>query len=170
MRCIGWREWTVLALIAVAVAALLLPGPKWASSGEIRIPVRVVVFDAETLSPIADAMVAIVRVPPAPGEFEPKAYADQFSATWSAFDRGEIRTRTLADGSVAIPTDFGTGASHTNPEPRAHTRWHWVLVAVNGYGRVAIPLRYESMSTAQLRRDGLLTAAVGLSRDVEKSD
>lgn len=165
MRCLGWKEWTVLAVIAVVLAALLVPDAEWASSGTLRMPVRVVVFDAETAAPIAGATVALVRAPPPTAEFELTEYRDRFSWTWLAVDRGEILTRTLTDGCVTIPTAFTTGASHRNPESRAHTRWQWVLVAADGYGRVAIPLRYESMKSNELRREGTLTTAVGLARE-----
>jgi|GEM_PF-6235835 len=43
-------EWGVLAAIFVCLILLLWPGGKWASSGEIVVPVRVIVFDAERTS------------------------------------------------------------------------------------------------------------------------
>lgn len=170
MRSFGWREWTVLVLIALALAALLVPSPQWAASGTMRVPVRVVVFDAETGAPIAGALVAIVRAPPVTREFAPTESTELFSAWWLAFDRGQILMRTLADGAVTIPTEFTTGFSDKNPEPRAHTRWQWVLVQADGYGRVAAPLRHESMTTESVRREGTLTTAVGMGRGIAVSN
>jgi hypothetical protein len=115
-------------------------------------------------------MAAVVWGPPAMGEFESTEYQGRFSTTWSAFDRGEIQTRTLADGSVTIPTELRTGASDGNPKSRAHTGSYWVLVALQGDGRVAIPLRYEAVSTEELRNKGSLTAMVGLAHQSGKSE
>ncbi len=47
----------LIAIIAVVVA-LILPVTKWAASGNIRFPVRVLVFDAVRGRPIANAHVS----------------------------------------------------------------------------------------------------------------
>ena len=155
-------EWLVIAVIIAILVALVLPDSEWASSGTIVVPVHVVVFDGGTALPIKDAVVGIVRAPPATGDFAHDEYREAFSSAWSAMAKGEFGSRTGADGSVTIEFEFPTGASHVNPEPRAHTRWFWLLVSSKKYRAVVVPLRYESISTKSLREQRILQAYVGL--------
>ena len=155
-------EWLIIAVIIAILVALVLPDSEWASSGTIVVPVHVVVFDGGTALPIADAVVGIVRAPPASGDFALDEYREPFSSAWSAMAKGEFGSRTGADGSVTIEFEFPTGASHVNPEPRARTRWYWLLVSSDGYGAAVVPLRYESISTKSLREQRILQAYVGL--------
>lgn len=155
-------EWLVIAVIIAILVALVLPDSEWAASGSIVVPVHVVVFDGKTTLPIANAVVGIVRAPPASGDFALDEYREPFSSAWSAMAKGEFGSRTGADGSVTIEFEFPTGASHVNPEPRAHTRWFWLLVSSKEYGAAVVPLRYESIATKSLREQKILRAYVGL--------
>jgi hypothetical protein len=158
-------EWLIIAVIIAIIVLLLLPASEWASSGTINVPVHVVVFDGETASPISDAVVAIIWAPPATGDFALERYHEYFSAAWKSMAAGKMGVSTGPDGSITIDFEFRTGASHVNPEPRAHTRWYWLLVSAEDYGAVAVPLRYDSMTTKSLRQQKSLPAYVGLVRN-----
>ncbi|MEQ9410675.1 MAG: hypothetical protein RIK87_23260 [Fuerstiella sp.] len=153
-------EWLVVAAIVAILAALLIPPAKWASSGSVTIPVDVVVFDAHSAKPIEGAFVAIVRAPPASGEFELNEYQEGLSNGFSAIH--EIGVQTDVSGLATIDQEFRTGANHERPISHAHTRWYWVLVSADDYGSVAVPLRYESMATKELKTQGRFPAYVGL--------
>jgi hypothetical protein len=155
-------EWLVIAVIIAILVALVVPDVEWASSGTIVVPVHVVVFDGKTMLPLADAVVGIVWAPPASGDSTLDKYREPFSSAWIAMARGEFGSRTGADGSVTIEFEFPTGASHVNPESRAHTRWYWLLVSSKENGAAVVPLRYESISTKSLREQRMLQAYVGL--------
>ena len=155
-------EWLVVAAIVAILAALLIPPAKWASSGSVTIPVDVVVFDAQSAKPIEGAFVAIVWAPPATGEFELHEYQERLSSGFAAIE--EIGPQTNDAGLVIIDQEFRTGANYERPTPYAHTRWYWLLVSAKGYGSVAVPLRYESMASKDLKAMGRLPAYVGLIR------
>ena len=59
-----WVEKLVLVAIAAVFVALATPRVRWASDGEIRIPVHVFIFDADHGSPIPAARVTIFRSTP----------------------------------------------------------------------------------------------------------
>ncbi len=155
-------EWLILIAIVAILVALLLPPVKWASSGSVTIPVDIVVFDAMTAAPIEGADVAIVWAPPATGEFQLHEYTERISPGLQAMDG--IAATTNDSGMATIDHEFRTGANYERPQTHAHTRWYWLLVSADGYGTVAVPLRYESMTSAELRRQGRLPAYVGLVR------
>lgn len=155
-------QWLVVAAVAAIMVAMFVPGTKWASSGAVTIPVDVLVFDPQAAAPIEGALVAIVWAPPATGEFEVAKYQSDLSEGFSAIE--EIGSRTNREGVATIPHEFRTGANHERPASYAHTRWYWLLVAAEGYGSVAVPLRYESMVTKELKTQGRLPAYVGLTR------
>lgn len=155
-------EWLVVAAIIAILVALLTPQTKWASSGSVTIPVDVVVFNAHSATPIEGALVAIVWGPPATGEFELHEFQDHLSRGFSAIE--EIGAKTSGAGIAAIVHEFRTGASHKRPISHAHTRWYWVIVSAEDYGSVAVPLRYESMTSNELSARGRLLAYVGLNR------
>jgi hypothetical protein len=157
-------QWLVLIAIVTVVIALLVPPARWASSGDIEIPVRIVVFDAATSEPIEEASVAIVRAMPPMDQADPAEYHEHFLVAWERLSEGTIGSMTDTDGSAIIVVQFSTGASHTNPTPRAHLRGHWIIVSAGEYGSVAVPLRYESMTTKSLREQQPLPAYVGLMR------
>lgn len=163
-------EWLVIAAIIAILVALLLPAREWASSGTIVVPVHVVVFDGETMLPITDAVVGIFRAGPATEDFSRDVYRETFSSAWSTMAKGEFGSRTGADGSVTIEFEFPTGASHVNPEARAHTRWYWLLVSSKEYGAAVMPLRYESITTKSLRQQKILQAYVGLHHQTPQTE
>ncbi|HUG69662.1 MAG TPA: hypothetical protein VMM76_18065 [Pirellulaceae bacterium] len=151
----------VIAFISVVVA-LVLPPVKWASTGDIRFPVRVLVFDATRASPIADARVGIVRAMPLDGVESLEHNREVFSPTIFDWVRLEHHGTTGDDGCVVIEYEFGTGAGHDRPTPHAHLRWAWVVVAANGYGGVVIPVRHDSLPIGTLREQKELLVPVGL--------
>jgi hypothetical protein len=157
-------EWLILVMILAIVIALTLPGPQWASSGTIEMPVRIVVFDAKTTLPISDADVAIFRAPPATGNFDLAEYRDPIANTLAAMERDDLGKKTDSNGSATIVFEFRTGASHVHTESRAHTSWYWVIVSADGYGSAVLPLRYETLPTKVLREQEFLPAYVGLIR------
>jgi len=148
-------ETLILLAIAVAAVGLLIPETPWASSGEIKIPVQVHVFDAETMAGIPEAQVAIVR-----GSSVKTADAD--AAPY--LDRVRQFARTSAQGDVEIPHAFRTGASHNRPQPHAHLSMEWVVVIAEGYGGVVVPVRHSSEPTSSLKENGVLPVEVGLFR------
>ncbi len=149
----------VIAIILLLTAALL-PGLKWASSGEIRFPVRVLVFDAIRGMPIANADVKFFRAPPLTDSKSLEAYRDRFDP--KTRNSSGDRSVTDADGAVVIDFKFTTGANHERPTPHAHVRYAWVHVQAEGFGGVVVPVRQDSMSTASLREQKELLVTVGL--------
>jgi hypothetical protein len=69
---------------------------------------------------------------------------------------------TEADGTVVIEFDFRTGASHTQPESRAHLSFYWVYVRANGFGGVFVPVRHNPLPTAVLKQKELFVP-IGLT-------
>jgi len=154
-------EWlTIFALFAV-LAALMISGQPWASSGSLTIPVDVTIFDVLTSRPIENALVSIVWSPPASEAFALDSH-EQLAGGLSAIEL--LGKRTDPSGRATIQQEFRTGANHTRPEPHAHTRWYWLLVSADGYGEVAVPLRYESLTTKSLKQLKRLPAYVGMAQ------
>lgn len=162
IRRLTLLEWLVVAGIVVCLIALLLPAAQWASSGDIEAPVRVLVFDAKSATPISGARVGILRGAP--------WYDDEFAAhyrdyvTPGVFD-GIVETNqgvTNTDGQIVIIYKFRTGASHKRPTPHAHTSWVWVAVQADGFGGAVVQLRQESVPTRQLREQKELRLPIGL--------
>lgn len=153
-------EWLVITAVVAFFVAILIPRTKWASSGSVTIPVDVVVFDVHSATPIEGALVAIVLALPATDEFELHEYQDRLSNGFSAIQ--DIGVQTDLFGLATIDQEFRTGASHERQDSHAHTRWYWLLVEAENFGSVAIPLRYESMSTQSIIGDYRLPAYVGL--------
>jgi hypothetical protein len=161
------RPTVVEALVAVtvisAISGLLFSSVQWASSGSIRFPVRVLVFDATTGLPLADAHVAVFRAPPVLGskslEESPHRYdprnLDRVARVW--------RGVTAGDGTVVIMCELSTGASNRRPAPYAHVRSAWVHAQADGFGGVVVPVRHESISTATMREMQELFVPVGLT-------
>lgn len=164
IRTTKWYEWLILAVIAVFLIALLIPGEKWASDGTIEVTVHVVVFDLETNEPVENASVAIVRTPPNSSDSASGDSNELIAETWNNLRSGNIGVNTDSSGSVLINQQFRTGATHIHPEPRAHTRWYWVLVSAEDYGGTAIPLRYDAVTLESLREQAALPVYVGLAQ------
>lgn len=156
-------EWLIFATVVAILVALILPGVEWAASGEIDVPVRVVVFDALKTLPIEDARIDIVRALPADADFDVSELHNSIAARLAELESGDAIAKTDSKGSATIVSNFTTGASHTRPKAHAHMNWYWVLVSAKGYGSVAVPLRYESIPTEQLREQEFLPVSVGLA-------
>ena len=156
-------EWLIVIAILVILLALVVPSAKWASSGTIEIPVHVVVFDASDATPIANALVAIVRAPPGSGEYSLDEYRDRLSPDLLVMRDGIDHHETGTDGAATIECRFPTGASHLHPEARAHIHWYWVMVSAEGFGAVVTPLRYNSRTTMSLREQSEIPFVVGLT-------
>lgn len=152
-------EWLILVAVVAILVAIILPGAKWASSGELNVPVVVTVFDATTIMPISKAVVGIVRAPVVE-ELLSNEYCE--NVTLGAARLREFGTITNESGKATIVQTFDTGANHNRPVSHAHTASHWVLATAEGYGTVAIPLRYQSIETKKLMSQGHLPAFVGL--------
>lgn len=153
-------ELLVLIAIVAVLGALLFAPAKWASSGNIRFPVRVIIFDAVHGKPIADAHVGIFRAAPIRDRKLLEEQPDEYSPAHRL--RDEDTGTTGADGAVVINYEFRTGANHDRPTSHAHLSWAWVYVRAEGYGNVVTPVRYESEPTAILRAQKELLVTVGL--------
>ncbi|MBX3442335.1 MAG: hypothetical protein KF774_08000 [Planctomyces sp.] len=153
----------IVLTVAAIILALALPDAQRASSGSVRVPVRVRVFEAESIEPIAGARIRVVRAfPPGDDSFAPENRERLAAAVRSVLDgEGE---RTDADGQVVVDCEVPAGASHKRPAPHAHVRGTWVIAAADGYGGVTIPLRMDSVSTECIREAGELFVSIGLAR------
>ncbi len=149
-------EWAVIIAIVTVIAALILPSAKWAwaASGEITTPVQVLVFDPTTQQPVVGARVGILRYPHVFG-LEDIHETHQLLADVP-------RHATDAAGLVTIEQRFSTGAGYQRPIPHAHVSGVWLIADAAGYGRVLVPVRYESMPSAELRNRGKLFVPVAL--------
>ncbi|MEJ7594233.1 MAG: hypothetical protein WKF77_22070 [Planctomycetaceae bacterium] len=149
----------LIAIIAVVVA-LILPVTKWAASGSIRFPVRVLVFDAVRGRPIANAHVGIFRAAPLDDLKSLEESPDEYDPTNRV--RDDDSGTTSADGAVVINYEFRTGANYERPTMYAHLTRAWVSVKAEGYGSIVVPVRYESQPTATLRTQKEILVSVGL--------
>lgn len=155
-------EFLVIVAIITVLAALLIPPVQWASSGDIDVPVRVFVFDADLAIPIEGAVVGIIRCQPWSSDEFLKDYRDRVPTdVFDAIDES-VKGTTSPEGIAVISYRFRTGASHTNPVTWAHTSWYWVAVKAEGYGGAFIPVRHESTPNKKLREDKELRVPVGL--------
>ncbi|MEZ5942120.1 MAG: hypothetical protein R3C18_12070 [Planctomycetaceae bacterium] len=155
-------HWLLIIAIVVVLVALLIPQAKWALSGEITIPVTVTVFDAGTNKPIQGARVAIIRGPWAAISSELDDPMGRIAGGVEYLDEDGVATDT--QGLDVIAATFSTGANHEHPVTRAHTNFYWVLVTADGYGGVAVPVRYQSIESHVLRERGDLAVSIGLIR------
>jgi hypothetical protein len=153
-------EWLVVIAIAVVLVVLLIPGAKWASSGDIQFPVRVFVFDASHGTPIENARVGIFY-----GLYPQDSKFVEENRDWYA-PKDRIRDSdygtTSAGGTVVITYKFMTGANYVRPATHAHLHGTWVHVQAEGYGGVVVPVRHDSLATATLREQKELLVPVGL--------
>lgn len=161
LRSLTLIQCLAVAAVVTAIAALVSPATEWASSGSIRIPVRVVIFDAAKGDPIAGAAVAVFRALPAEGQADiPEPMSEDFMTSRNL--RG--RAVTGHDGTAVVDIEFRTGASRESPTPKAHLRWEWVVASAEDYGTTMVPVRYEPVPTKTLRDQKQLLAVVGLTR------
>ncbi len=157
-----WIEWLVVIAVIAIVVALIVPGFQWASSGSIRFPVRVFVFDAARARPIPQAQIAILRGPLPRARIDIDDIRDRVSD--NLFERlpSDSLGLTGKDGTAVVHCEFSTGANHKRPEPHAHLQFAWVVVVAQPYGTVVVPVRHDSMPTAKLREQKELFVPIGL--------
>lgn len=160
------RPKILVSLSAVMVIAILvalaIPYIPWTSSGTIRFPVRVFVFDATQRTPIAEAKVTVFRSPPVLGPNSLGQEGRTYRPDGAAAVDDVVSAATDSDGMAVIDFRFHTSANNSRPLPEAHTRWAWVEVQADGYGTVVVPVRHDSMPTAEMRKLGELLVPVGL--------
>lgn len=155
-------EWIVIVSIIAVLVALLYPQTQWASSGSIRLPVRVIVVDAEHGTPISGANVMVSRGPWAKN---PKAL-DELGDRFASGPIGDLPQKYFATtdekGVAVIEHEFSTGASHRRPVSHTHLDFNWVKVEADGYRAAVVPVRDESQPTALLRKQGEVLVKVEL--------
>jgi hypothetical protein len=149
-------EWLVVFAIIAVLIALLLPGPQWISDGDITIPVHVRVFDPSSGKPIPNAQVGILRYRTIFSSSDIEPLEENLAHV--------TKTPTNDAGSVSINQMFYTNASDRNPVTRAHLGGVWIIVEADGYDRAFVPVRNESLPTAELRKRGEILVPVALLR------
>lgn len=150
----------IIAIISVLFALLLEPA-KWASDGDIRVPVRIFVFDAANCRPIPNANCLVCWSP---------LVLEATDLTGDCPSRGlsisewpeDCRSVTDENGTSVIEHKFNTSASDKNPITRAHLSSTWVRVEATGFGGAVVPLRYEGRPTSELRKEGRISVSIGL--------
>jgi hypothetical protein len=147
-------EWLVIVAITCVLVALIVPGAKWASSGDITIPVQVQVFDPISAKPVVGARVGISRF---------RWWFDQADIVNSQNLLADVQAHATDEaGSVVIDHKFSTGANHERPVTHAHLPGAWVIVEADGYGRVLVPVNNTSFPSGELRKRGKLVVPIGL--------
>jgi Flp pilus assembly pilin Flp len=147
-------EWIVIVAIIAVLIALLYPQTQWVSDGSIRLPVRVIVIDAEQGTPISGAKVLVSRGPWAK---DPKALdelRDRFASGFIDDLPQKYFATTDEKGVAVIEHEFFTSASDRRPVSHAHLDYNWVRVEAEGYRAAFVPVRDESQPTALLRKQG----------------
>jgi hypothetical protein len=155
-------ESLVLVTIIAILVALLLPGPQWAADGSIEVPVRVRVFDVATAQPIAAADVVPFRGPWRDEPFSIDEYRDWFPHENPRLAELGKHYKSDKNGTVVVPSECPTTASHKHPDPVAHVPGWWLMVSAEGYGATVLPVRYESVPTRVIDERGELLVTVGL--------
>jgi hypothetical protein len=162
LRAQSRLEWAVIALIIAILVTLLTPQTRWASSGDIRLPVRVFVFDAIQCTPISDAKVMLFRAAPVANRGSLAERQEQFQIGLIGQLPQKFWTATDADGIAVVEYEFRTGASHNRPVNHAHLNFTWVRVEADGFGGAQVPVRHESQPTSVLKQQGEILIQIGL--------
>lgn len=157
-------NFVAVAVVIAIVTAILLPGTEWASSGDIPMAIRVRVIDADTLVPIPNATVTLFRGPHSSAKVNLAALTTTASELKSNGKSDMPPSQTNSDGVCNIDAVIRTGASHSHPEPRAHTDWYWLLVEASGYETTATPLSREPTPLNSLSEHQRLDLGFELSR------
>jgi hypothetical protein len=157
-----WGRIEVLLVVAnlCVLLALLVEPVKWASDGDIRLPVKIFVFDAFNCRPIPNAECLLFRALPV---LDASNLTDDCPNCSSIGEcPNECRSVTDATGFSVIEYKFHTSASDKNPITRAHLTSTCVRVEATGFGGVVVPLRYEGRPTSELRKEGKISVSLGL--------
>lgn len=155
-------EWLLVGAITVMLVVLIIPSVEWASSGSLRVPVRVFVFDAAHAVPISNARVTIFRGPLPSTQMDIKSIGDRVPDELSGRLPRDRVVFTGSDGMAVVHHEFRTGASHRRPESHAHTQSVWIVVVTRQHGTVVVPIRHDSMPTSKLREQQELFVPIGL--------
>ncbi|MBA4030518.1 MAG: hypothetical protein C0478_06460 [Planctomyces sp.] len=162
----------VAAIAALLLAILLLQPVRWASSGDIELPVRVLIFDATTGKSIEGARVWILR---APAVFEDQVPEDLIG--WikelELPPQGEqpasvnqhpfiVQGITASEGVATLRHKFTTGASDRSPEGWVHLHRAWVVVKSPKHGGVVLPIRFAPERRPAVKQAGEVLVTVGL--------
>lgn len=149
------------AVLAVLIA-LLTPATKWASSGDLRLPVKVFVFDANQCTPISNAKVTVFRAFPVGDQTSLAEWQDQFKMSPITDLPQKFWATTDSHGIAVVDFEFRTGASHNRPVSHAHVNFAWVRVEADGFGGAAIPVRHDSQPSSVLKQQGEILVQIGL--------
>lgn len=153
-------EWIVVVATFVILEIVLLSPARWASDGDILLPIKIFVFDAVHGHPVTDAECLVFRTPPAieASTLREHFLSDRRISEWPAAQRGTTNT----SGIVEIRHKFGTSASHLHPSPRVHLPNASVRVEAAGFGGVVLPVRYDEVPVSELRNNGSVKVSIGL--------
>jgi hypothetical protein len=164
IRKLSAVEWLVVITTAIIVLGLIFSPVHWASSGTIRIPVRVLVFDPTSGKGIAKAQVSLYRAysltdsssaEDRGGQYDPRPF-DQNPDVASGL--------TDAEGIFVVDFEFQTGANHQRPAAHAKVSRVWVHARAEGYGGVVVPVRPESQPVTGLKEQGQIFVPIGLMK------
>ncbi len=139
-------ETLVIGVIVAVVVMLAIPTVKWASSGSLRVPVRVTVVDGRTQEPISGAKVAVFQ-----GTQE--GATELSEEAWQA---------TNGTGSVEVEYEIETGASSERPVSLVHLDRVRVAAQAEGYEGKVIRVREIWQPTDEIRASGAIEVLVGL--------
>ncbi len=151
IRKLSLVEWCVVGSIFLMCLILLIPSPKWGSSGTISCPVHVFVFNAKDGTPIEAAQVDIIRIPLSIDPIYSPDYAENFSGLIRLIEKNGFSHTTHADGIAVIDQEFNTTASYKHAETSASTYLYSVLISTSNYGSVVTPLRYQPTPVHQMK-------------------
>jgi len=139
-------ETLVIGVIVAVVVMLLIPKVKWASSGSLRVPVRVTVVDGKTQEPIFGAKVVVF-------EGTQERVTELSEGAWQT---------TNKTGSVEVEYEFETGASSERPVSLVHLDRVSVAAQAEGYEGKVVRLREIWQPTEEIRASGEILVSVGL--------
>jgi|GEM_PF-3674757 len=161
MGRLGLIEILVIIASISVLTALLTASTKWASDGDIRVPVKIFVFDAASCRPIPNAECLVFW---SPLVLDATNLTDDCHSRSLAISEWPESSRSVTDptGTSVIEHKFNTSASYKNPITRAHLANAWVRVEATGFGGVVVPVRYEGKPTSELRKDGKISVSIGL--------
>lgn len=159
----GTRAEILTILIVVgALIAVLYPSEQWAASGEIRVPVRVLVFDAVNDQPITGARVGIFHAMALFGPADIEANRRGFSTAARGELPAELLGSTGEKGEFVLEYRFRQSSSSNHPTSRVHANRVWVIVRADDYGGVLVPVSAGAVPSETVRNDGEIVVPIGL--------
>jgi len=109
--------------------------------------VRILVHNAATSEPIAQAKVGVFRS-------RPEDLGDAPLTDWFFTDD---------QGNAVMECEFDTGATDKRPVAEAHLDRRWIMVQAEGYVEKVVPVREEWQAAKELREQGRIEVSIGLS-------